>query len=285
MAGVRITTYFADDVDRVAETLQSEFEIDQRSSIDKRQYSDPDRFGYQSLHYVLSLQPKRAELAEYAKYRNLKCEVQVRSILQHAWAEIEHDLGYKSTGGVPFSLRRRFARIAGLFELADDEFQAIRDSLKGYEKSLPEKIRVSPASVDLDLLSLKTLFSLPSTLTGLDDAVVRGAGATLVNSGHLALDSFVERLQDLEIKSIEQLERVAVAEMANVEAFSRYWVKAPLGTVLPGIGLFYLIYVLYWRSKDRQKIMHYLNKHAVGGSVADRKGMADRILNFQPAKN
>ena len=62
-------------------------------------------------------------------YKSVKFELQIRSILQHAWAEIEHDLGYKSESTVPRAARRRFSRLAGLLELADAEFQGIREQL------------------------------------------------------------------------------------------------------------------------------------------------------------
>ena len=69
---------------------------------------------------MCSLTPERAALAEYEAFKDMKCEIQVRSILQNAWAEIEHDLGYKTKEAIPVQSQRRFARLAGLLELADD---------------------------------------------------------------------------------------------------------------------------------------------------------------------
>jgi hypothetical protein len=60
-------------------------------------------------------------------------QVQLRTVLQHAWAEFEHDIRYK--GRVPAEhaseFDRRFTLAAGLLELADQEFSAIRDRLRG----------------------------------------------------------------------------------------------------------------------------------------------------------
>jgi len=92
IAGLRIITYFGDDVDKIAQMIEEEFDVDRENTIDKRLLLDPDRFGYLSLHYVISLEKGRAKLIEYAKFQGLKAEIQIRSILQHAWAEIEHDL-------------------------------------------------------------------------------------------------------------------------------------------------------------------------------------------------
>jgi hypothetical protein len=61
-------------------------------------------------------------LVEYSTHTGVQFEVQIRSTLQHAWAEIEHDRGYKSEVEVARAVRRRFSRLAGLLELADYEF-------------------------------------------------------------------------------------------------------------------------------------------------------------------
>jgi hypothetical protein len=76
-------------------------------------------------------------LAEYESYRRAVAEVQVRTILQHAWAEIEHDIQYKSTIAIPEEIRRRFMALAGMLEVADREFQAIQ----GADKEIAETAR------------------------------------------------------------------------------------------------------------------------------------------------
>jgi ppGpp synthetase/RelA/SpoT-type nucleotidyltranferase len=129
MLGVRIITYFQDEVDAAAKLIEREFIVDEENSSDKRELLDPDRFGYRSLHYVLQLSLERSTLPENRAHRDIRFELQIRSILQHAWAEIEHDTGYKSESEVPDAVRRRFSRLAGLLELADDEFLGIRDEL------------------------------------------------------------------------------------------------------------------------------------------------------------
>jgi ppGpp synthetase/RelA/SpoT-type nucleotidyltranferase len=126
LLGLRIITYFPDEVDVVASVIEREFAIDRENSVDKRAILDPDRFGYLSLHYIASLDSQRASLTEYKRFAGLKFELQIRSILQHAWAEINHSLGYKSEAVLPKELRRRFFRLAGLLELADDQFLELK---------------------------------------------------------------------------------------------------------------------------------------------------------------
>lgn len=137
IAGARVITYFQDDIDRVFYLIRDNFEIDIQNSIDKRQAPRPDQFGYQSFHLVTLLSSPRVSLPEYHVFRDLKVEIQIRSVLQHAWAEIEHGLGYKRQSGVPASVRRRFSRIAGLLELADGEFVAVRNDATTSTSTLP----------------------------------------------------------------------------------------------------------------------------------------------------
>ena len=73
-----------------------------------------ERFGYQSVHYLVALKEDRTSLSEYLQYKGLIAEIQVRTILQHAWAEIEHDIQYKSSETIPQPIRRRFMQLAGL---------------------------------------------------------------------------------------------------------------------------------------------------------------------------
>jgi ppGpp synthetase/RelA/SpoT-type nucleotidyltranferase len=161
LLGVRIVTYFRDEVDAAAKVIECEFQIDSRNSVDKSTVLDPDRFGYLSLHYVAQLNQKRSALPEYHSYKDIRFELQIRSILQHAWAEIEHDLGYKSEAAIPKAVRRRFSRLAGLLELADDEFLGIRGELAPLTSV--QRSRIANLQADIErLLANSGLISLPA---------------------------------------------------------------------------------------------------------------------------
>jgi len=123
-AAVRITTYFLSTVEEVSQIISAQFRIIEKVM---KTSSEPDRLGYQSVHYLVSYQENRTDLPEYKPYFGLVIEIQVRTILQHAWAEIEHDIQYKAVSVLPARIRRRFATLAGLIEIADREFQAIED--------------------------------------------------------------------------------------------------------------------------------------------------------------
>lgn len=124
--GVRVVTYVLADVDAVAQLLSSQLEV--RDDRDMGQETAAQGgFGYSSRHLLVALDEARAEQAGIPVQR--PASVQIRTVLQHAWAEFEHDIRYK--GSVPDAhardFDRRFTLAAGLLELADQQFSAIRE--------------------------------------------------------------------------------------------------------------------------------------------------------------
>lgn len=138
LAGVRIITFFPKSIQLVDLLIAKEFIVLER--VDKAQLlREQERLGYQSLHFLVKLAANRCALPEYGRFKDLVAEIQVRTILQHAWAEIEHDIQYKSVATIPDPIKRRFMALAGLFEIADREFQAIQDE----DESLRQRARTS----------------------------------------------------------------------------------------------------------------------------------------------
>ncbi|MFT4264528.1 MAG: (p)ppGpp synthetase [Nocardioides sp.] len=129
--GTRVITYVQGDVDLVAALL-----ADQLILVDDRdlgqETADEGRFGYASRHVWVRLDPQREADPAYAPLHGRIVQVQIRTVLQHAWAQFEHDIRYKGT--IPEEHRsdfdRRFTLAAGLLELADREFSTIRDTLR-----------------------------------------------------------------------------------------------------------------------------------------------------------
>jgi predicted RNase H-like nuclease/ppGpp synthetase/RelA/SpoT-type nucleotidyltranferase len=134
--GLRVITYLHSDVAAVAELLG-----DQMVVLDDRDWgqetASEGRFGYASRHLLVSVEPARAGTV-LEPVRGRHAQVQVRTVLQHAWAEFEHAIRYKGT--IPEEhapdLDRRFTLAAGLLELADREFSQIRDRLQA---ALPDR--------------------------------------------------------------------------------------------------------------------------------------------------
>jgi putative GTP pyrophosphokinase len=125
LAGLRVIAYHREDADRVVELIRSEFDVDDEESEDVASRLAPNEFGYLSVHLVIGLSDSRRQLSEWSDLNTLHAEVQVRTVLQHAWASISHSLQYKHEDEVPNALLRRLARLSALLELADQEFAAL----------------------------------------------------------------------------------------------------------------------------------------------------------------
>ena len=123
--GVRIITFYTDDVDKVASVVERLFDVDWDNSVDKRKLHEIDSFGYLSLHYICSVPD--------CPYR---FEIQMRTILQHAWANMNHDTGYKSGVEVPKEYLRNMNRLAGMLELIDEQFSRIRTDINDYRRKV-----------------------------------------------------------------------------------------------------------------------------------------------------
>ena len=195
LLGIRVICYFADDVDRIAELVETLFAIDRANSVDKRKILNDDQFGYVSLHYICSLTPDQCDEASLC---TLRFEIQIRSVLQHAWAEINHDIGYKNTTGVPHSIIREFSRIAGLLEIADDQFSQIRDSVRQYREDSVETVRKHDLTeLPVNEITLHAYFDSDPSL----QAFFRDRNRVLVQDGS---EDSTERLNALNILTMEQ---------------------------------------------------------------------------------
>ncbi|GAA1504727.1 hypothetical protein GCM10009740_39790 [Terrabacter terrae] len=213
--GVRVITYVHDDVAAVAELLGEELAV-----LDDRdlglETARAGRFGYASRHLLVSVDASRTVPAAYQPLRRLSASVQIRTVLQHAWAEFEHDIRYKGT--IPeehaHELDRRFTLAAGLIELADREFSAIRDRL---QMAVPPTLAV-PAEHDPRISAQDLAKFLAS----------RYAGAGWARTDHYTWVSGL--LLELGITSVDALEEV-IAPVDGADLIERMGYKYPPGAV------------------------------------------------------
>ena len=273
LAGVRIITFFPRTVVSVSTCIREEFEVLEHTDLSRTLLKE-ERFGYQSEHYLVRLTSERTALPEYKPHLGLVAEVQVRTILQHAWAEIEHDIQYKSSITTPNTIRRRFMALAGLLEIADREFQAIQDE----DKNLKQLARTSVEKGVLDQVEI-TADALRSYLDGrigsdarttdfsyeYEAKVVRRLGFTTIDQ----VDACIEGYDD------DQLSRILWQRRQGLMSRFEDMLLAGMGTVL----VERLTNDAEWRDQLRTSLESY-QEHGIpiknydplaelGGEIAD----------------
>lgn len=203
LLGARIICYFGDDVDKMGKYIENMFEIDWEHSSDKRALIKADTFGYLSLHYICSLPKGKGYPDEICGKR---FEIQIRTILQHAWAAINHDLGYKSEFGVPRAVTREFARLAGLLEIADDEFMRARDHINSYANETREKIiNDNAGDVLIDMISLREYMLRNKKMRAFLENLASIEGSEISD---IDPESYIAQLKWLKIETIGQLQEM-----------------------------------------------------------------------------
>lgn len=240
LAGVRVVCLYNSDITRVIEIIRDEFDI--AEEIDKREELDTNKFGYIGHHFIVRLSEKYSG-ARYDDLRNLRCEIQVRTVVQDAWSIIQHHMVYKKESQVPSNLIRKLNGLAGLFETVDDQFEFIRMQRDIYlesvreSKSTPDNFLENELNYDSliefiqwryqtqidesdrNIISkiLDALNEVPiSTLKELEDVIERNSGF-LKFATESYMKSFTSDVPDAEPPPIWPPVNIAVAVSANPE--------------------------------------------------------------------
>ena len=126
IAGVRVICLYRSDLQKIGDIISGCFLV---VDADTSRTRTEAAFGYASDHYVVKLSSDYRG-ARYDSIKDIKCEIQVRTILMDAWASVSHHLIYKQEVDIPRDLRVDFNSLAGLFYVADTHFQFFRDGVE-----------------------------------------------------------------------------------------------------------------------------------------------------------
>lgn len=271
LAGIRVITFIESDVNRACDLIRSSFNIHSDKSLDKGDELEVDRFGYRSIHFVADLGKARIRLPEYKIYKGMLFEVQVRTVLQHAWAEIEHDRSYKFSGALPTQLRRRLFLIAGTLELADREFNQIVHELDIYAKDVARKTERGELDVELNDTSLREYLNAKFKNYEIEQSPTMSTViAELHRFGVHALSDFDKLVTDELLKQLGFIGRDAATEVGVIrlamlwadaeQYFENAWRRRWTGL---GAGLYDILVLKYGEAKVERFIKKY-NLDVVG---------------------
>jgi hypothetical protein len=219
------------------------------------------------------MKSQRTDLPEYRPFRLLKFELQIRSILQHAWAEIEHDLQYKTKEAIPRELQRRFARLSGLLELADDEFIGLRQNIIEYRHHVSEAIETTPNKVFLDRESLITFVTQSPLIKTLDRDIASLSNVPLSDEiSSWWIDVWLRELQSLNFMTIQSVEVALSANAERIKQFAQLLTprrKDTMAAFPPGISLgFYASWWIIYECRGDPKRMRSFSSLKLGQPLA-----------------
>lgn len=264
LAALRIITYYDDEIDAVVNLVNKEFSIDKSNSNFER-VSDPEKFGYDAINLVCLHAKKRRKNVEYNKIKSIKFEIQITSILGHAWAEMNHDW-YDLQDSYPVEIKRRFSRMRALLEVAESEFLTLRDKRNDYQKSLGVRIEAGVTGIPIDAVSLKSFIEQDPTVAKVDGTVtaIRKRPLSISVNERLA-EALVDLFKDAKLNRFEDLVAElnkfegAIVELTKLtQPFAAPKMETP--KTIKGVSLVYLCILRVAKDGGSQKALAMLKK-------------------------
>ena len=207
-AGVRVVCLYRSDIAQIEEIVREEFEVIEK--VDKLAEQGADRFGYGATHFIVKLGPKSSG-ARYDDLKDLVCELQTRTVLQDAWAIVDHHLVYKREAEIPTKLKRSLNSLVGVFETADDQFDSLRDQRAAYLEEIEAKRaggdEFLAQEVDLETLTAYCNWKVPDLNVDTQDL---GNTIQLMNKAKFPTlqeidDAYEEHKEAIEVDRTERL--------------------------------------------------------------------------------
>ncbi|MCA0937566.1 GTP pyrophosphokinase [Vibrio alginolyticus] len=155
ISGIRVIVFLESDIEKVCNIIEGSFHVDEQNSLNQDERLSTNQIGYRSVHYVCDLGQDRTKLPEFTDFTTSKFEIQVRTVLQHAWAELAHDRNYKFSGKLPPEIERNLYLYAGMLEIADKGFNDLAIQIENHVKEVHHKNAEGDLDYTLDTLSLR----------------------------------------------------------------------------------------------------------------------------------
>jgi putative GTP pyrophosphokinase len=276
LAGLRVIRYYPDEVDRVAEVVEREFGIDRGNTVDKRKI-ELDRFGYSAINYVCEHLKTRTSLGEYKKFANIRFEVQVTSILSHAWSEMNHgsyDLGESS----PPEVRRRFFQLKALLELAESQFTELRDKTANYARAVAIQVETKVTDLPPDAASLKSLIDQEPLISKIDQDIASLLGVPVAATSSQTLDLWSRGAHQTGLTTVQALrDSFAQYNEGIVEFVSRcgkYWGYSAFSSISRGLSTFQLAKLLI-RSRGEAEVLRFTEVLKIDAGM--NRELADQV--------
>lgn len=238
-SGIRIIVKTLSDVDTVVEIIKKNFEIDEENSINKAEILSPDTFGYLSIHLIVKLDINRRNNDEWVDYKDFWAEIQVRTVLQHAWASISHFLDYKNQIDVPTNLRRKLNSLSAVLELADNNFELLINEINKLNKEYIEEINSNELNIEINVDSLKAYLENSDNVKYWEE-YVQSLGVNILPFN--TIDRDIDLYKFLKMETIAELDNILInSHEWGKKALLKYFKLRPQHGVSSAHILFYLV--------------------------------------------
>lgn len=161
LCAARVIVHSQGEVDCISEWIRTNLVVDDANSLDTAERLGESEFGYLSVHFVVQLPETASEAIDIlgvpvraATIGRRKAEIQVRTILQHAWGDILHDRLYKTVADVPRPLKREAHALAALLEEGDGIFGRLIEDLEAYRADIRAHMTPSEVRDEIGVLNL-----------------------------------------------------------------------------------------------------------------------------------
>lgn len=206
ICGIRIICYYQSDVNKIADIISKEFEVLENQ--DKEQLLEADQFGYRSTHFIVKIRKEWLKAPNYRGLENLKAEIQIRTVLMHAWAEIEHKLAYKKKSHIPNQFKNKFSQLSAILKNADEQFEDLKNKITDYKEDITEIAKNEPdeiSEVELNLDSLQAFLDatfpdrrklINETLDLLDEFLRFNIGLTELKNSYEKVKEYLPLIEE-----------------------------------------------------------------------------------------
>jgi ppGpp synthetase/RelA/SpoT-type nucleotidyltranferase len=218
LSGARIVIYYISDIQKIGKLIPNEFDVIEEQCNLSSDRNGIDNFGYEDNHYVVTLKKDSKVANENPAFANIKAEIQVRTILQHAWDSISHNLIYKKENEVPTNLQRDFNAISAGLVIFDKAFIRFIDDLSKMRDEYRMKIENGDLNIEINKISIeeylrhkKLFFELTGCLDG--NLFIKNQNTTGKHSVYyLEMDSssFIRKLESLGVNTIKELDDIFI---------------------------------------------------------------------------
>jgi GTP pyrophosphokinase len=172
-----------------------------------------DQIGYRSIHYVCDLGEARAGLPEFSGLSGMKFEFQIRTVLQHAWAELAHDRNYKFSGKLPMEIERKLYLYAGMLEIADKGFDELSQQIDQYIEEFSERTSRGDLDIEINSISLEEYIETWAKRTKFH---------LTEHSSRENLSDLVRELNEMGIRKISEIENIIPKDYSEVAGRLKY---------------------------------------------------------------